>query len=303
MTTSGYLHPEYAASLIGFGSPLKLPQSGGWALVREIDGFPNKDANGCYPFFTCENWAKLQDDLNEISHKIVCFSMVTDPFANFELEKLQEYFRDIFIPFKKHYVIDLSLPLDEIGGKRRRKHARRALKDVQVDIIETPIDFIEEWIKLYDVLIKKHHIKGLRAFSRESFLKQLGLPGTVVMRADYDGITVGAQICFLQGDVAHIHLGAVTEKGYDLEATYALDWTAFEYYKDKARWVNLGGGVGNIDNEEDGLSQYKLGWASDSKMTYFCGRIFNKEKYAEIVKAKNSIPTNYFPAYRQGEFG
>jgi hypothetical protein len=303
MPTNGYLHSDYASSLNKFGAPIELHHSRGWALLREIDGFYYKDASGCYPFFTCEDWSKLSEDIDTLAQDCICFSMVTDPFGDFDPEKLHEIFRDVFFPFKKHYVVDLNLPAEEIGGKRRRKHARRALKDVQIEIIDNPVGFIDEWVNLYDILIKKHRIKGLRAFSRESFLKQLGIPDTVVMRADYQGTTVGAQICYLQGDVAHIHLGAVSEKGYELEATYALDWTAFEYYKNKARWVNLGGGVGDSENEEDGLSQYKLAWASDTRMTYFCGRIFDNDKYEEVIKRKAIKPTNYFPAYRQGEYG
>jgi hypothetical protein len=303
MPINGYLHPEYAASLSQFGAPIEFPNSRGWALLRQIEGFPYRDANGCYPFFSCEDWSGLGDDLHDLSQEAICFSMVTDPFGDFDPEKMREIFKDVFIPFKKHYVVDPNLPQEEIGGRRRRKHARRALKDVEIEIIQNPVGFIDEWISLYDVLIKKHQIKGLRAFSRESFLKQLGVPGTVVMRAAYQGATVGAQICYLQGDVAHIHLGAMSEKGYELEATYALDWTAFEYYRGKARWVNLGGGVGNSDGEEDGLSQYKLAWASDTRMTYFCGRIFDHGKYEEIIKGKAVKPTHYFPAYRQGEYG
>jgi len=35
---------------------------------------------------------------------------------------------------------------------------------------------------------------------------------------------------------------------------------------------------------------------------YFCGRVFDGEKYEEIVRAQHTPPTGYFPAYRAGEF-
>jgi hypothetical protein len=124
-----------------------------------------------------------------------------------------------------------------------------------------------------------------------------------MIRAVHQGETVGAQIYFVQGDVVHVHLGASTDEGYEIGVTYALEWTSVEYFQGKARWLNLGGGAGLSSEAEDGLSQYKRGWATDTRWTYFCGRIFDRVKYAELVRARGKPETRYFPVYRQGEFG
>ena len=96
---------------------------------------------------------------------------------------------------------------------------------------------------------------------------------------------------------------ASSQVGYEVGATYAMDRFSFEYFTDKARWLDLGGGAGIANEAMDGLSQYKKGWSTDIRTNYFCGRIFSHANYSEIVKAKHSFAEDYFPAYRKGEFG
>jgi uncharacterized membrane protein len=258
---------------------------------------------GCYPLFFCQDWSKLYSDLEEIGSELVSLALVTDPFGKYDPIYLRQCFKDVIIPFKEHFIADLRRPLDGIVGRRHRKNARRALRKVQVDVCEEPTQFLEEWIALYSSLIERHNISGIPAFSRAAFAMQLSIPGTVVLRAAYQGATVGAQIYFVQGDVVHCHLGAASQMGYDLGALYALDFYAVEYFSDKVQWLNLGGCAGINGDAPDGLSLYKRAWSTETRTTYFCGRIFNREKYAEITTAKGNTATDYFPAYRKGEFG
>ncbi len=299
---NGYNHADYAWSLQKFGAPRELHHCGGWVLERDTPGGDYKDAMGLYPFFVCEDWAKLSKDLEAMSEDTVCVSLVTDPFGDFNPSLLEDNFKDVFKPFKQHYIVDLNVPMEEIGGKRRRKHARKALNKLEMDVVEEPVTRIDDWLDVYDVLIKKHDIKGIRSFSRDAFLQQFQIPGTVMIRALYQGKTVGAQIYLIQGDVVHAHLGACTQEGYDLDATYALDYYSFQHFRGEARWVDLGGGVGVSADGGDGLSQYKSWWATNTKQTYFCGRIFDYDKYNELVLSRNTPTTQYFPAYRFGEF-
>ena len=57
---TGYAHPAYAESLAEFGVPRLLPRSGGWILERRIESFPDRDAAGCYPLFSCRDWSRLR---------------------------------------------------------------------------------------------------------------------------------------------------------------------------------------------------------------------------------------------------
>lgn len=299
---TGYAHPEYAYSLAEFGSPRELPRCGGWILERQIPGFPLRDGMGCYPLFVCRDWSKLHEDLNDLENDLISLSLVTDPFGDYELDYLRRCF-DFVKPFKEHFVADLSLSKEDIVSKHHRKCVRRSLNRIIIERCETPVQFLDDWVRLYDLLKSKHNIDGIQAFSRRSFKKQLSVPGVLLFRVLYEGATIGANMIYIQEDVAYGHLSAFDSQGYDLYAPYAVKWAAFDFLFDKVRWFNLGAGSGISGEKEDGLAKFKKGWATGTRPVYFCGRIFNKEQYLEIIRSKGiSDDTNYFPVYRKGEF-
>jgi hypothetical protein len=172
-----------------------------------------------------------------------------------------------------------------------------------VERCEEPKQFLEEWMELYTVLIQKHNIRGIRAFSRQSFERQLEVPGIVAFRATYNGTTVSMLLWYVQGEVGYYHLGASNRLGYELHASFGLFWYAIEYFATYGlRWLDLGAGAGLRSNASDGLSRFKSGWSTGTRTVYFCGRIFDHCRYSELVKAKGMSSVNYFPAYRFGEF-
>ncbi|MBN2136447.1 MAG: GNAT family N-acetyltransferase [Sedimentisphaerales bacterium] len=300
---TGYAHPEYARSLAEFGNPRELPLCGGWILEREIPGFPYRDAMGCYPVFACQDWSQLHCDLKDIGSELISLALVTDPFGEYDEGCLRQCFREMCIPFKEHFVADLRSPINTVVSKRHRYYSRKALENVCVQKCDNPREYVNEWIELYANLVKRHHLVGIKAFSRMSLTKQLSIPGIVMFRAVSQGATVGANLWYVQGEVAYWHLAAYSPLGYDLMASYALCWSAIEYLADKVRWLDLGAGAGTIGNGADGLSQFKRGWSTGTRTAYFCGRVFDYERYTEIVKARGTTSTDYFPAYRKGEFG
>ncbi len=300
---SGYLHPEYAESLREFGLPRELPQCRGWILERQIPGFSYRDAMGCYPLFACQDWSQLQADLEDLGDELVTLSLVTDPFEAFDLAYLRQCF-DVVIPFKEHFVADLRQPINVIVSKHHRYYARRALRSVHVERRPNPVQHLDEWTDLYATLIKRNSLRGIKAFSKAAFIKQLGMPGMVMFRAVSQSVTVGMHLWYLQGEVGYSHLAASSPLGYDLMASYALYWYAIEYLTDKVRWLDFGGGAGVRNDGQDGLSNFKRGWSTGTtQTTYFCGRIFDHERYLEMIQAKGISDTEYFPAYRRGEFG
>ena len=130
---TGYLHPKYAESLDRFGAPRELPGSRGTILERPIPGFNYFDAMGCYPIFVCQNWDLLKSDLENIEGGLVCLSLVTDPFGEYDVNSLRRSFPDMMIPFKEHFVVDLSHTLDTFVHSHHRRNARQALKVVRVE--------------------------------------------------------------------------------------------------------------------------------------------------------------------------
>jgi hypothetical protein len=203
-------------------------------------------------------------------------------------------------------VADLDCPTDTIVSKHHRYYARRVLMQVRVEPCEQPLQYLDDWLQLYAVLVARHTIKGIRAFSGTAFGKQLVTPGIIMLRATYQNTTVGIHLWYIQGDVAYSHLAAFSPQGYDLMCSYALYWLAIEYFRGRVRWLDIGAGAGVRSQEAqgaDGLTQFKRGWATGARMAYFCGRVLDPQRYAEIVAPKGLCTGGYFPAYRKGEFG
>jgi hypothetical protein len=301
---SGYAHPSYAESLGEFGSPLELRRCGGWLLKRKIPVSPYFDTMGCYPIFACQDWSQLSEDLEDIADELVSLSAVPDPFGTYSETDLNRSFRDVVRPFKQHFIVDLSRPMEDIASSHHRQYARKASLKIVVEKCENPSQFIKEWVDLYAALVRRHGIKGIPAFSELSFSKQLRVPGIVMFRALERETTVGMKLWYDQGDVGYSHLSACSARGYQIHASYALMWHSIEHFatRSKLRWLDLGGGAGVDTSRVDGVGLFKQGWSTETRTVYFCGRIFNHEKYEEVVKAKGVHQTQYFPAYRKGEF-
>lgn len=296
--TSGYLHAKYADSLAEFGRPLQLPRCGGWLLKRPISGTAYHDAMGCYPLFCCQDWSALDTDLEEIAPHLVSLVIVTDPFANIETETLRTCF-DQVIRFKDHFVAELDQPAELIVKKSHRATVRKALRHVDVAVCPNPEDYLEEWVGLFDNLVRRHSIRGVRAFSKKAFAAQLSIPGMVMFEARSGNELIGLDLWYVQGDVGYGHLVAFSEKGYKLRASYATKWHVMQYFQGRVRWLHLGAAAGK-DSKSTGLADFKQGWATGTKPAFLCMRTFNKDVYDELSPAGQS-ETNYFPAYRHGE--
>jgi hypothetical protein len=301
--TTGYAHHNYARSFAEFGNPRQLPNSQGWILERAIAGSSHRDAMGCYPLFVCPDWGRLKTDLDSIED-LVCLSLVADPFGEYDEEYLQQCFPDLAIPFKSHFVVDLSQSPDTFVNAHHRRNARKALSELKVEECERPLEFLDDWTELYAELIRRHEITGMTTFSRESFAMQLQTPGMFAFRAILDGQTVGMLLWYAHEDRAYYHLGAYSQVGYDRRASFALFDFSIQYFAQRGfAWLNLGAGAGTDGQVDSGLSRFKRGWSNGVRTAYFCGRIFDHAKYQEVINLRQTPSTKYFPAYRVGEFG
>jgi len=186
---SGYAHPQYAQSLSQFGNPRQLARSGGWILEREIPGTSERDAMGCYPLFACEDWLRLPEDLEDLRGELISLSMVTDPFGEYTADDLHRCFRDLVIPFKDHFIVDLSRTPQSSVAAHHRRNAVISRRSLVIESCEVPLQFLDQWCALYDTLVERHTIKGLQTFSRSSFARQLSVPG---LAHDFQNTTEGA---------------------------------------------------------------------------------------------------------------
>lgn len=298
----GYLSLDYAASFAHVGLPLQLLSAGGWLLKRPIMGWSDSDATGCYPLLCCADWAELADDLAQLDDELVSVTAVADPFGDHgALPGLTAAFQHLVRPFKEHFVIDLSQSPRRFISETHRRHAQRALAAVQVDYVAEPTTAIDDWSRLYDNLITRHRILGPAQFSRDSFERQLAVPGIVVLRAAEHGETVGMTLWYRIGERAYYHLGAYSERGYALHASYALFRVAIDLFGDEGlSWLGLGAGAG-IREARDGLTRFKRGWATGTRTAFLCGRIGNPRRYEELASARGKAD-DFFPAYRATEW-
>lgn len=292
---SGYCHPAYANALSEFGEPIELPQSGGWLLRRQIGNTGWIDAMGPYPLFSCFDWKALAEDLRVLQNELVSVVLVSDPFGEYDEPLLESCF-DRVIPFKTHFLVSFDSP-GPYGKSRHRSYANQAMRELTVEICD-PGELVEQWIPLYDHLIQRHSIRGIQGFSPESFRRQFAVPGLVTIRAIRDGECVGAHLWFVQGDVAYYHLGAANERGYLYRCSYALVSRAIQHFQGQVRWLDMGGGAGNT-NRQDGLTQFKEGWANATAVTYLCGRVLDVKRYQQLSTSPAGVGEEYFPAYRR----
>jgi hypothetical protein len=245
----------------------------------------------------------LHVDLETLQEELVSLAIVTDPFGNYDLESLRRCFPDRVVPFKEHMVTDLSSSPESFVAAHHQRNARKALACLNIELCDDAPVFAEEWTKLYESLVKRHRIKGLTTFSASSFLGQLAVPGMKLFRATYDGQTVGMTLWYAGRSRAYYHLGAYSEAGYEFRASFGLFWRAIEYFSSQGlEWLNLGAGAGLSEDEEGGLTRFKRGWATGTRTAFFCGRIFDKAGYAEAMSMGQVAPSEYFPAYRKGEY-
>ena len=299
----GYLHPLYAKSLSEFGNPVELPHCGGWLLERPVPNSNLKDAMGCYPLFCCMDWTWLGADIEKLKQRYVTVALVADPFAPATVVDLSRCFQ-LVQPFKKHFVIDPASWTDRHISRHHRYYARRALKQMQVTLVNDPKACLDDWVRVYQILVERHRLQGIKAFSRTSFAIQFEVPGLVIFQASRNRRTIGMHLWYLQSGIAYSHLSAFDQEGYSLGAAYALHWCAIQEFKQnyarELRWIDLGAGAGARQSASDGLSMFKRGWTTTERVKYFCGSIFDPEAY-ELLTTANRRDSNYFPLYRAGE--
>lgn len=296
---TGYAASEYPHALAAFGTPRHLVQAGAWLLQVPVPDSDYQDARGPYPLFTCQNWSALVDELVALKDEIVSVILVVDPFSAVQSDVLAHIFPDVCYAYKDHFIIDLSRPADEIISPRHMRNVKKAQALVQVEHCDNPYLHLGTWCELYANLVQRHAITGIAAFSPESFRAQFNVPGLDVFRAHIDGETVGMVLWVQQNGVGYYHLAAYSDRGYETRSSFALFYSAIQYFSGKLNWLNLGAGAGIQGDSSDGLTQFKRGWSTGTRPAYLCGRILNPTAYQHLVKTSGVSESSFFPLYRK----
>jgi hypothetical protein len=291
----------YAQVFKDFATPRALSRCGGWILERQTPSLHYRDAMGCYPLFACSDWSQLSADIDSLDRELVSITLVTDPFGSFQQEDLLNAF-DGVKQFKAHLITDLKEFPKVLPGGTTRRNVSKALANLDLALCPKPNLYIDEWNALYAGLCKQHGIVGIRAFSKKSFESLFKVPGLTMLRASHQNITVGLHLWMTSGNVAYGHLGATSQLGNKFKAAYALYWFAINTFREQFDWLDLGSATGLQDNQVNGLLNFKRRWATGTRPVYLCSRILNQDKYVELSQKTQQQHSNYFPAYRSGEF-
>ena len=270
-------------------------------LLRDIGETPFVDAMGCYPLFTCRHWDRLADDLEELGRDCVSLVLVNDPFSPLGKPALETIF-DRVIFFKNHYVADLTVATrDFVSGKRLRS-ARSALSRMRVEIAGQPTAaLVDDWLCLQSEIQHRHGPRATRLLTRDAVARLFATPGVIVLRVTLENMLMGMHVDILAGPVVYAHLAAYSSEGYAANASSAINVFEIEYFRGKARWIDWGGNAGRADDKDDGLARFKSRFSTGSLPVYLCGKIFQHERYDELVRARSGSNQAYFPAYRAGD--
>ena len=298
----GYRSTQYVAQFSAQGRIKWLENTRGWCLERPIPEHKEwLDICGIYPFSVSSAWDHLQLDLEAArARNAISAVFVTEPLQGVE-DSFDRAGLGLCRRFRQHYLTTLERPPEEVISKHHAAESRRACRKVDVEVVACPADFLDQWCGLYGQLVKRHRITDMRRFSRQAFASLLEVPELTAFRVSRLGRTVGAQLFIQQGDLVHSHLAAYDEEGYACGASYAADFVALQHFRGSARAINWGGGM--AEDGEDGLSRYKRGWSDDQCWSWLVGEILDPQRYRLLAERTSASGiSNYFPAYRCGEF-
>ena len=300
MQPSPYTTREYVKTLAHLGEVLTL-EGGASLLVRQVQGIDCLDWAGPYPFLDGGHLAGLECDLRHAtSQSVAALSAVLEPLTMPNERLISNVFPDFDRPFKQHALVDLGADLEAQRSSQHRRKVRRALRKVNVERASVDDSVREEWLGLYSGLREARGFAGQMADFDEAGLEaQLGLPGSRYYRARMSGTTVAAALWFDSEEFTWYHLGASTDAGRAVEASYALfDLALRQSVEAGLSWANLGGGAGLAEIEDDGLARFKRGWTPHLGWSRLVGRIISLATYESACQLGGPSRGGTFPPYR-----
>ena len=256
----GYADPAYAAALARRRGAAGLPRCGGSLLVRPTPDAADPRRDRPLPAVRVRGLvgpgARISTMLRD---QLVSVSLVADPFGGWTAEGLRACFPDLMAPFKEHHVVDLGADAPASARTTAATRARRCATSTWRSSTR-PADLLDDWIALYDNLVRRHEI------TRHRGVLARGVRGAVRGPRPRRAARLGG------GRDRRRHAlvrprrrrrtttcGAYSERGYELKASFALFATALEHFA-AARaspGSSLGAGAGVGDGAGDGLDRFK----------------------------------------------
>ena len=284
-------------------------------VLRKIKGTAYFDATSVYGYSgplqknitSSFNNAEFKKSLTAFfeEHKIISVFSRLNPF----IEKQTEILEGIgnITELGSIVNIDLTLPLDEqrtIFSKTTKRYINKGRKTLKI-IKSDSKEYIDTFINLYYENMNRVNAKKSYYFSKEYFYKfiesnHFKTDVLFAIKKDTSEI-ISAAMMVKTNNIIQYHIsGTKTEFLSISPIRLLIDEMRINGTEQKFTFFNLGGGLGNEDDE---LLRFKSSFSKDFKVFKIWKYIANHKIYNELVSNKNikDETSDFFPLYRLEE--
>ena len=256
---------------------------GGWIVEGE-------NADALFPEY--EQWCLK----NNVVSEFVRFHPVI------ENERYSRDFYDV-VRLGETVTMELSSPdtvWENITSKNRNMIRKAEKNGIKIYNGRYP-EIFRVFREIYNETMDKDNADAYYYFSDEFYNSILNdLPNNAeVFYAVYDGTVIAASIMLMANGKMNYHLSGSRRAFSSLAPTNLLLYKAALWGESNGyKTLYLGGGVGSA---EDGLFKFKRSFYRGDDLHRFCigKKIFNKEKYDELVSMREDVSgSGFFPIYR-----
>lgn len=182
---------------------------------------------------------------------------------------------------------------------KNRNMIRKAIKNhVKIYNGRFP-EIYNRFREIYNSTMDKDEAEGYYYFGEEFYQSVLNdLPRNAqVFYAEKDGEVIAASIMLMANGKMNYHLSGSRSEYATLAPTNLLLYEAALWgCMNGCRTLYLGGGVGS---EADSLFKFKRAFYKGELNHFFIGKkIYDLEKYKELVNLRETMESSYFPLYR-----
>jgi hypothetical protein len=269
--------------------------------INVEDGyFDLETAYGYGGFYTNSDDTKfIEKALDEyrvkcLEENIIAEFMRFHPFNNFPIN-FNKYL-DFNLNDREIVVVRLENDILSSYTSKVRNTIKRAAEKVTFK----ESDNYNEFLRLYEITMKKNKADDFYFFDEFFFKKLMALDSVKLYEVIYDNKIISMGFFMFGSDLVHYHLSANTEEAYRLNSNYTLLNNLFGLAKQmNKKYVILGGGTTSM--EDDPLLKFKKKFSKNTMPFYISGKIYNKEvynKYNALWLKQSDKDMNYFLKYR-----
>lgn len=257
---------------------LPVPEWGTSVLVRSGLGGA-RQATGLRPLASLDPACDVRAGLATLREAgVASVALVTDSLWCPEVSALQDAF-DSCRAFREQQLVDREARVHIRKRHRNRINQARRVGEVREIALA---DQLDRWLELYGQNVASRQIA--QPFSAEHFGLLASMPALRTLAVVVDGEIVAITLWIVHADTLYFHDGASSAAGFAVSAAYAAFAHAIEVLADGegCRYVLLGGSSGLRDDRQDGLSEFKRGFANYSLPNHLCGASLRRPPAAEV---------------------